>query len=187
MAKNEKKQDAETNAPEETAEVVEEAAEAANTTSEQAEASESGDKAAEFEAALAAERDKYLRLAAEYDNFRKRTQKEREALYNDVKSSTVLELLPVYDNLERALALECSDEAFYKGVELTMTQLKGILEKLGVTEIEAVGKTFDPAEHNAVMHIEDEKYGEKEIVAEFQKGFKLGDKVIRFSVVQVAN
>ena len=99
----------------------------------------------------------------------------------------MLELLPVYDNLERALALECKDEAFYKGVELTMTQLKNIFEKLGVTEIEALGKTFDPSEHNAVMHIEDEKYGEKEIVAEFQKGFKLGDKVIRFSVVQVAN
>ena len=110
-------------------------------------------------------RDKFLRLAAEYDNFRKRTQKEREAIYADVKSSTVLELLPVYDNLERALALECKDEAFYKGVELTMTQLKNIFEKLGVTEIEALGKTFDPSEHNAVMHIEDEKYGEKEIVA----------------------
>ncbi len=185
MAKKEKKQEAENAVPEETAADTEATAETAaedtapDTTAE--------DKTAEFEAALSAERDKYLRLAAEYDNFRKRTQKEREAIYNDVKSSTVLELLPVYDNLERALALECKDEAFYKGVELTMAQLREIFKKLGVTEIEAVGKTFDPAEHNAVMHIEDDKYGEQEIVAEFQKGFKLGDKVIRFSVVQVAN
>ncbi len=184
MAKKEKKQETEDQVTEETVSDTETAAE----TNENPDAENPAeDKTAEFEAALSAERDKYLRLAAEYDNFRKRTQKEREAIYADVKSSTVLELLPVYDNLERALALECKDEAFYKGVELTMTQLKNIFEKLGVTEIEALGKTFDPSEHNAVMHIEDEKYGEKEIVAEFQKGFKLGDKVIRFSVVQVAN
>jgi molecular chaperone GrpE len=184
LAKKEKKQETEDQVTEETVSDTETAAE----TNENPDAENPAeDKTAEFEAALSAERDKYLRLAAEYDNFRKRTQKEREAIYADVKSSTVLELLPVYDNLERALALECKDEAFYKGVELTMTQLKNIFEKLGVTEIEALGKTFDPSEHNAVMHIEDEKYGEKEIVAEFQKGFKLGDKVIRFSVVQVAN
>ena len=139
MAKKEKKQEAENAVPEETAADTEATAETAaedtvpDTTAE--------DKTAEFEAALSAERDKYLRLAAEYDNFRKRTQKEREAIYNDVKSSTVLELLPVYDNLERALALECKDEAFYKGVELTMAQLREIFKKLGVTEIEAVGRT----------------------------------------------
>ena len=184
MAKKEKKQETEDQVTEETVSDTETAAETNETLDAETPAE---DKTAEFEAALSAERDKYLRLAAEYDNFRKRTQKEREAIYADVKSSTVLELLPVYDNLERALALECKDEAFYKGVELTMTQLKSIFEKLGVTEIEALGKTFDPSEHNAVMHIEDEKYGEKEIVAEYQKGFKLGDKVIRFSVVQVAN
>ena len=100
---------------------------------------------------------------------------------------TSKQLLPVYDNLERALKAECSDEAFYKGVELTMTQLKTIFENMGVQEIPAVGEVFDPSMHNAVMHIEDENYGEGVIVQEFQKGFKLGDKVIRFSMVQVAN
>ena len=136
---------------------------------------------------LKAEKDKYLRLAAEYDNFRKRSQKEREAVYADVRADTVLKFLPVYDNLARALAAETADEAYRKGVEMTMTQLTGILEKLGVTPIEAVGQTFDPSMHNAVMHIEDEQYGEGEIVAEFEKGFRLGERVIRFSMVQVAN
>ena len=141
----------------------------------------------EFKKALDAEKEKYLRLAAEYDNFRKRSQKEREALYADVRADTVLKLLPVYDNLSRALSQECSDPAFYKGVEMTMTQLRSIFEKMDITEIPAVGETFDPALHNAVMHVEDDKYGEGEIVAEFEKGFKMGDKVIRFSTVQVAN
>ena len=142
---------------------------------------------AELEEALKAEKDKYLRLLAEYDNFRKRSQKEREALFNDVRSDTISKLLPVYDNLARALQQETTDEAFYKGVEMTMTQLKSILEKLGVTEIPAVGEVFDPARHNAVMHIEDESCGENVIVEEFEKGFMLGDKVIRFSMVKVAN
>ena len=121
-----------------------------------------------LEKELAAEKDKYLRLAAEYDNFRKRSQKEREALYTDIRSDTISKILPVYDNLARALKHQTSDAAFYKGVEMTMTQLKDILSKLGVSEIEAVGKPFDPAFHNAVMHIEDEAYGEKEIVEEFE-------------------
>ena len=142
---------------------------------------------AELEEALKAEKDKYLRLLAEYDNFRKRSQKEREALFNDVRSDTISKLLPVYDNLARALKQETTDEAFYKGVEMTMAQLKSILEKLGVTEIPAVGEVFDPARHNAVMHIEDESCGENVIVEEFEKGFMLGDKVIRFSMVKVAN
>ena len=141
----------------------------------------------ELRKALDAEKEKYLRLAAEYDNFRKRSQKEREALYADVRADTVTKLLPVYDNLSRALSQECSDAAFFKGVEMTMAQLKAIFEKMDITEIPAVGETFDPAVHNAVMHIEDDKYGEGEIVAEFEKGFKMGDKVIRFSTVQVAN
>lgn len=141
----------------------------------------------ELKKALDAEKEKYLRLAAEYDNFRKRSQKEREALYADVRADTVLKLLPVYDNLSRALSQECSDSAFYKGVEMTMTQLRSIFEKMDITEIPAVGEKFDPALHNAVMHIEDDKYGEGEVVAEFEKGFKMGDKVIRFSTVQVAN
>lgn len=140
-----------------------------------------------LEAELNSEHDKFLRLAAEYDNFRKRTQKEREALYTDVKANTVASLLPVYDNLERALAAECTDEAFYKGVEMTMTQLKSIFESIGVSEIPAVGEKFDPNFHNAVMQVEAEGTESGTIVAEFQKGFKLGDKIIRFSMVQVAN
>lgn len=141
----------------------------------------------ELEAALQAERDKYLRLAAEYDNFRKRSTKEREALFAQVRSDTIVKLLPVYDNIARALSQTCADEAFYKGVELTMTQLKDILGKLGVTEIAAVGEAFDPEKHNAVMHVEDENAGENTVVEEFEKGFMLGDKVIRFSTVKVAN
>ena len=142
---------------------------------------------AETEAALAAEKDKYLRLAAEYDNYRRRSQKEKENTYSDGKADTVLQLLPVYDNLARALKAECSDPNFYKGVEMTMTQLLSIFEKLGVTPIEAEGQPFDPAEHNAVVHVEDESLGENLVVEEFQKGFKLNDKVIRFAMVKVAN
>ena len=142
---------------------------------------------AETDAALAAEKDKYLRLAAEYDNYRRRSQKEKENTYSDGKADTVLQLLPVYDNLARALKAECADPNFYKGVEMTMTQLLGIFEKLGVTPIEAEGQPFDPAEHNAVVHVEDESLGENLVVEEFQKGFKLNDKVIRFAMVKVAN
>lgn len=141
----------------------------------------------QLEADLNAEHDKFLRLAAEYDNFRKRNQKEREALYTDIRANTISELLPVYDNLERALAAECTDDAFYKGVEMTMNQLKSIFDGMGVIEIPAVGEKFDPNLHNAVMRIEAENTESGTIVAEFQKGFKLGDKIIRFSMVQVAN
>ena len=142
---------------------------------------------AETAAALAAEKDKYLRLAAEYDNYRRRSQKEKESLYSDGKADTVLQLLPVYDNLERALKAECTDPNFYRGVEMTMTQLTEIFAKLGVTPIEAAGQPFDPAEHNAVVHVKDDTLGENLVVEEFQKGFKLGDKVIRFAMVKVAN
>ena len=139
------------------------------------------------ESALKAETDKLLRLAAEFDNYKKRSQKEREALYQDVRADTILKILPVYDNLARAIRQETADAAYKKGVEMTMTQLEDIFEKMNVKAIEAVGKTFDPALHNAVMHIDDENYGENEIVEEFEKGFTLGEKVIRFSVVKVAN
>lgn len=141
----------------------------------------------ETEMALAAEKEKYLRLAAEYDNYRKRSIKERESLYTDIRSDTIVRMLPVYDNLSRALKLECSDAAFFKGVELTMIQLKEILDKLGVAEIPAVGAKFDPERHNAVMHVDDPEAGEGIVVEEFEKGFTLGDKVIRFSMVKVAN
>ena len=137
--------------------------------------------------ALADKEDQYLRLAAEYDNFRKRSQKEKEGLYQGAKSDAVAAFLPVYDNLDRALKQETADEAYKKGVEMTMTGLKDILSKLGVEEIPALGETFDPALHNAVMHVEDESAGENTVVAVFQAGFRLGDKVIRFAMVKVAN
>ena len=148
---------------------------------------EKPDPTAELQAKLSAEHDNFLRLAAEYDNFRKRTQKERESLYQDAKADTVGKFLPVYDNLQRAMAQETADEAYKKGVEMTMTGLKDILAKLGVEEIPALGETFDPALHNAVMHVEDESAGENTVVDVFQAGFKLGDKVIRFAMVKVAN
>ena len=131
--------------------------------------------------------DKFLRICAEYDNFRKRSQKEKDALYGDIKANTVTQFLPVYDNLERALKQNTEDEAYKKGVEMIMTQFCSTLEKLGVTEIECLGEKFDPTMHNAVMHVDDEEKGENEIVEVFQKGFKLGEKVIRFAMVKVAN
>ena len=130
--------------------------------------------------------DKYLRMRAEYDNYRRRSQKERESIYADVRADTVKKLLPVYDNLLRAVAQEPNEDV-KKGMEAILTQFSTILTSLGVTEIEAVGKKFDPALHEALLHIDDEKYGEGEIVLELERGFKLGDKVIRFSKVQVAN
>ena len=135
----------------------------------------------------AAERDKYLRLAAEYDNFRKRSAKEREMIYTDARTDAISKLLPVYDNLERALKMECSDEAYYKGVEMIMTQLTDALKSMGVQEISALGEPFDPNLHNAVMKIEDPNLGENIVAEEYQKGFILGDRVIRFSTVVVAN
>ena len=131
--------------------------------------------------------DRYLRLLAEYDNFRKRSQKEKDNLYGDIKADTVAKFLPVYDNLSRALAQSTEDEAYRKGVEMIMAQFCTTLEKLGVTKIESLGKTFDPKLHNAVMHVEDEAKGENEIVEVFQDGFLIGDKVIRFAMVKVAN
>ena len=136
---------------------------------------------------LAAEKDKYLRLLAEYDNYRKRSARERDNIYADVKADTLTRLLPVFDNLERALRNPTADEAYRKGVEMTMNQFLEVLKTMGVTPIEAVGQTFDPTLHNAVMHMEDPEKGEQEIVQEFQKGFKMGERVIRFSMVQVAN
>lgn len=140
-----------------------------------------------LETELKNEKDRYLRLLAEYDNFRKRSQKERENIYADIRADTVSRFLPVYDNLSRALKQETADEAFRKGVEMTMSQMVEIMDKLGVTQIDTVGTTFDPNLHNAVLHVEDESCGPCEIVEEFEKGFKLGDKVIRFSMVKVAN
>ena len=150
-------------------------------------ASKEEEKIAALEKEKADLNDKFLRICAEYDNFRKRSQKEKDALYGDVKANTVTQFLPVYDNLERALKQNTEDEAYKKGVEMIMTQFCSTLEKLGVTEIECLGEKFDPTMHNAVMHVDDEEKGENEIVEVFQKGFKLGDKVIRFAMVKVAN
>ena len=168
-------------AEEATAEIKEETA-AEETKAEEVKAEE---KPANDEMAVL--NDKYLRVCAEYDNFRRRSQKEKEAVYGEVKADTAAKFLPVYDNLERALKQPTEDEAFRKGVEMIMTQFVTTLEKLGISTIESVGQQFDPNFHNAVMHVDDEEKGENEIVEEFQKGFKLGDKVIRFSVVKVAN
>ena len=168
MAKKEKNTPAE--AVEETEEVV-------------AEAPETN----EWEEKYNAEHDSYLRLAADYDNFRKRTIKEKEQSYGNGKAYAVEQLLPVYDNLERALNQQTQDEAYKKGVEMTMTQLVGILNGLGVEIFGNVGDTFDPAIHNAVMHTEDEAFAENTISQVFQKGFRLDDKIVRFAMVQVAN
>ena len=141
----------------------------------------------EWEEKYNAQYDSYLRLAADYDNYRKRTAKEKDAAYGNGKADAVEKLLPVYDNLERALQQETADEAYKKGVEMTMTQLVGILNSLGVEIFGEVGETFDPNIHNAVMHTEDESFGENTICQVFQKGFKLGEKIVRFAMVQVAN
>lgn len=134
-----------------------------------------------------AEHDTYLRLAAEFDNFRKRTVKEKDQSYGNGKADAVSKFLPIYDNLERALNQPTEDAAYKKGVELTMNELVKILNGLGVEIFGAPGDAFDPALHNAVMHIEDESLGENVIAQVFQKGFKLGDKVVRFAMVQAAN
>lgn len=134
-----------------------------------------------------AEHDMYLRLAAEFDNFRKRTVKEKDASYGNGKADAVAKMLPIYDNLERALNQPTEDEAYKKGVELTMNELMKIFGGLGVEVFGAVGDPFDPEKHNAIMHNEDESLGENVISMVFQKGFKIGEKIVRFAMVQVAN
>ena len=142
---------------------------------------------ASMEKELKESSDQHLRLLAEYDNYRKRTQKEKEAIAGDVKAAAILALLPIYDNLLRALAQETEDMAFYKGVEMTMNQCKAAFESLGAVEIPALGEQFDPAVHNAVMHVEEEDQGENVVIEVFQAGFMMGDKVIRHAMVKVAN
>ena len=134
-----------------------------------------------------AERDAHLRVAAEFDNFRKRTVKEKEASYGNGKADAVAKMLPVYDNLERALNQPTEDAAYKKGVEMTMTELVKIFTSLGVEIFGNVGDEFDPNLHNAVMHVDNEELGENVIAQVFQKGFKIGEKVVRFAMVQVAN
>ena len=140
-----------------------------------------------FEEKYNTEHDNYLRLAAEYDNYRKRTLKEKEASYTGGKADAVAKLLPVYDNLERALNQPTQDEAYKKGVEMTMQELVKIFSGLGVEVFGNPGDSFDPNLHNAVMHTESEEFPENTVTQVFQKGFKLGDKIVRFAMVQVAN
>ena len=133
-------------------------------------------------------KDQFVRLTAEYDNYRKRTTKEKDNIYQDAKADTIKEFLAVYDNLERAMATEGDEDSPHKkGLEMIFHQYQEILKKLGVTEIEAQGAPFDPEKHNAVMHIDDESLGENVVAQVFQAGFMLGDKVIRHAIVQVAN
>ena len=136
---------------------------------------------------LAKEHDGYLRLAAEYDNYRKRTTKEKENVYADAKADTVKEFLGVLDNLERGLAQFAEGDPHRQGMELICRQFLAVLEKLGVTRIEAQGQPFDPQKHDAVMHVEDENVGENTVVEVLQQGYQLGDKVLRFAMVKVAN
>ena len=132
--------------------------------------------------------DQFTRLTAEYDNYRKRTAKEKETIYQDAKVDTVKAFLAVYDNLERAVATDADpDSPHRKGLELIFSQFKEILQKLGVEEMEALGQPFDPQRHNAVMHIEREDLGENVVSQVFQAGFTLDGKVVRFAIVQVAN
>ena len=140
------------------------------------------------EAELLEANDKYMRLFAEYDNFRKRTAKEKEGIYADAYIDALAQILPVLDNLERAAAFENADaEVLKKGLELTLKSFSETLDKMGVKEIEALGKTFNPNVHNAVMHVDDDSFGESEIVEVFAKGYARGDKVLRHSMVKVAN
>lgn len=142
----------------------------------------------ELQAKLDALNDKHLHMAAEYDNFRKRSQREREAAHAEAVAYAVKALLPTYDNLERALKAETADAEYKKGVEMTMTQLVDSLKSIGVEKIAAEpGTAFDPNLHNAVMHVENEELGENVIADVFQQGFQIGDKVIRHAMVQVAN
>lgn len=144
----------------------------------------------EKDAGFAELNETYLRLAAEYDNFRKRSAKEREGIYTDACSDVLTQILPILDTLERAAGFSTEEDAetpMGKGLALTLKSFSETLSKLGVTEIEALGKPFDPNLHNAVMHVEDENAGEGEIVEVFMKGYAKGDKVLRYSMVKVAN
>lgn len=142
-----------------------------------------------LKAELAEEQEKYMRLYAEYDNFRRRSAKERDGIYSDAYSDAIAQILPIIDNLERAAQYSSDDpeSPMAKGIELTIKSCVDALNKMGVYEIEALGKPFDPNFHNAVMHVEDETFGENEIAEVFMKGYVRGDKVIRFSMVKVAN
>ena len=142
-----------------------------------------------LEAAAAEANDKYMRLYAEYENFRKRSQKEKESLYADAYVDALTQILPILDNLERAAQYggEDKEHPLAKGLELTLKSFAETLEKMGVSEIPALGEHFDPNVHNAVMHVEDESFGDNVVAEVFMKGYIKGDKVLRHSMVKVAN
>ena len=154
----------------------------------QQEVDETAQKIAELEKELAASKEAHIRTLAEYDNYRKRTAKEKEGTYNDAKAMCMTELLPVLDNFDRALSVESTDaESYKKGVEMIHTSFCEILKKLGVEAFGEAGEPFDPNFHNGVMHIEDEALGENVIAQVFSKGYKIGEKILRPAMVQVAN
>ena len=169
----------------ETNETAEDAEETTEEVSEETAEDSAEDRIAALEAELKNEKDKYMRLFAEFDNFRKRTAKEKTEAYGDSAAKTIAEILPALDNFDRALDTPCSDENFKKGIEMIFTQITDILDKLGVTEIEALGQPFNPNLHNAIKQVESED-GESDVICEvFQKGYKLGDRIIRHSMVAV--
>ena len=169
----------------ETNETAEDAEETTEEVSEETAEASAEDRIAALEAELKNEKDKYMRLFAEFDNFRKRTAKEKTEAYGDSAAKTIAEILPALDNFDRALDTPCSDENFKKGIEMIFTQLTDIFGKLGVTEIEALGQPFNPNLHNAIKQVESED-GESDVICEvFQKGYKLGDRIIRHSMVAV--
>ena len=167
-------------------EIKDEVLETEETLEEPSEAAEEASEENEFQKKYEELYDKHLRTLAEYENYKRRTQKEKDETYQNAQVSTVAQLLPVLDNLERAVMAEESSP-FKDGVEMIVKQLLETLGKMGVSEIEAVGKPFDPNVHNAVMHVDDEELEENVIVEQFQKGYMLKDKVIRHSMVKVAN
>lgn len=169
----------------ETNETAEDAEETTEEVPEETAEASAEDRIAALEAELKNEKDKYMRLFAEFDNFRKRTAKEKTEAYGDSAAKTIAEILPALDNFDRALDTPCSDENFKKGIEMIFTQLTDIFGKLGVTEIEALGQPFNPNLHNAIKQVESED-GESDVICEvFQKGYKLGDRIIRHSMVAV--
>ncbi len=165
-------------------EAAKEAVNEVNSEATEAENNVVNEKIEELEKRCADATDKYLRVLAEYDNFRKRTIKERDGIYAEAYTDAVKQLLPVVDNVERSLEYS-SDEKFLEGMKLIISSIHTTLEKMGVKEIET--KTFDPNLHNAVMHIDDDSYGEGEIIEVFQKGYIMGERVIRYAMVKVAN
>lgn len=158
-----------------------------NLEQKQNEKAEKNKKVTQMKEELEEMTDRYKRVLAEFENFKKRSQKEREQLYNSILSDIIEVILPVLDNLENALKAETKDENYKQGIELVQKQFKDVLKSKGIEEINAVGETFDPSLHEAVSSIQDEKRGEKEIVEVYRKGYKIGSKIIRHSMVAVAN